>query len=79
MLAIRSDTIGVLGAGILLLLGVGLRYPPSRAADFVAPLLVLGLFHLRVVRFEEPALRQRFGSVYEEYCRRVPRWIPRPQ
>lgn len=24
---------------------------------------------------EEDALRQRFGQEYEEYCRRVPRWI----
>ena len=27
---------------------------------------------------EEPGLRQRFGADYEEYCRRVPRWVPRP-
>ena len=30
-----------------------------------------------VVRKEEPDLRRMFGSEYEEYCRQVPRWIPR--
>ena len=30
-----------------------------------------------VVRVEEPELRERFGAVYESYCQRVPRWIPR--
>ncbi len=27
--------------------------------------------------YEEPTLRKMFGSDYEEYCRNVPRWIPR--
>jgi len=27
--------------------------------------------------FEEPGLRRRFGAEYEEYCARVPRWLPR--
>lgn len=30
-----------------------------------------------VVRVEEPELRKRFGESYEEYCRNVPRWLPR--
>ena len=30
-----------------------------------------------VVLLEEPELRERFGAEYEEYCRRVPRYIPR--
>ena len=29
-----------------------------------------------VLLFEEPALRRKFGEEYEEYCRRVPRWLP---
>lgn len=33
-------------------------------------------FHLFVVFYEERALRARFGVEYEEFCRRVPRWIP---
>jgi protein-S-isoprenylcysteine O-methyltransferase Ste14 len=32
---------------------------------------------LFVLVYEEPVLRTKFGAEYEEYCRRVPRWIPR--
>jgi protein-S-isoprenylcysteine O-methyltransferase Ste14 len=33
--------------------------------------------NLFVLGIEEPALRQRFGAEYEEYARKVRRWIPR--
>lgn len=33
--------------------------------------------HLVVVLHEETALRFRFGAVYEDYKRDVPRWLPR--
>jgi protein-S-isoprenylcysteine O-methyltransferase Ste14 len=32
-----------------------------------------------VVVLEERELRERFGREYEEYCRRVPRFFPRPR
>jgi protein-S-isoprenylcysteine O-methyltransferase Ste14 len=32
---------------------------------------------LFVMLFEEPILRNKFGAEYEEYCWRVPRWLPR--
>ncbi len=35
------------------------------------------LSQLQVRRIEEPLLRERYGTAYEEYCQRVPRWIPR--
>jgi protein-S-isoprenylcysteine O-methyltransferase Ste14 len=45
---------------------------------------VLGIFlgamasvALFVKFYEEPTLRKMFGADYEEYCRNVPRWIPR--
>ena len=34
-------------------------------------------FHLFVLLYEERDLRARFGGEYEEFCRRVPRWVPR--
>jgi protein-S-isoprenylcysteine O-methyltransferase Ste14 len=34
-------------------------------------------FHLRVLLFEEPRLRELFGAEYEAYRAAVPRWIPR--
>jgi protein-S-isoprenylcysteine O-methyltransferase Ste14 len=30
-----------------------------------------------IVVLEERELRERFGAEFDEYCRRVPRWIPR--
>jgi len=33
--------------------------------------------NLFLLFFEEPALQRKFGAEYEEYCRRVPRWLPR--
>ena len=38
--------------------------------------LVFPAIHL-VVLLEERELRERFGAEYEDYCRRVPRYIPR--
>ncbi|MBK8191738.1 MAG: isoprenylcysteine carboxylmethyltransferase family protein [Lewinellaceae bacterium] len=38
-------------------------------------LLVFLLFSLFVVKVEEPGLKKQFGSAYEAYCKRVPRWI----
>lgn len=35
------------------------------------------LFHIVVVSVEEPHLRRTRGDSYREYCRTVPRWIPR--
>lgn len=34
-------------------------------------------FHLFVTLYEEPTLKKKFGAAYENYCRSVPRWIPR--
>jgi protein-S-isoprenylcysteine O-methyltransferase Ste14 len=65
-------------AGITMLLGAGLLYPTWQPNDLVLPLLLIAYFHLAVVRIEEPALRQHFGTTYEQYCRRVPRWFPAP-
>ena len=35
--------------------------------------------HIRVVCWEEPALRRAFGADYTEYCQLVPRWLPLPK
>jgi protein-S-isoprenylcysteine O-methyltransferase Ste14 len=32
--------------------------------------------HLFIIAFEEPNLKIKFGTAYEEYCKSVPRWIP---
>lgn len=33
--------------------------------------------YLFVLLYEEPALAKKFGLLYEEYRKTVPRWIPR--
>lgn len=49
----------------------------SSTGIFMLFVAAMPLAHLQVVLLEEPLLRKRFGPVYEEYLRRVPRWIPR--
>jgi len=48
----------------------------SRGA-LVILLVAMAAVALFVKFYEEPTLRKMFGSDYEEYCRNVPRWIPR--
>jgi protein-S-isoprenylcysteine O-methyltransferase Ste14 len=50
----------------------------SSTGVFLLFLLAVPLAHLQVIWIEEPRLRRRFGAAYEEYLRRVPRWLPRP-
>jgi len=33
--------------------------------------------HSFIILYEEPILKKKFGSAYEDYLKRVPRWIPR--
>jgi len=59
----------------LLIFGQGLLFGS-------VPVLELGVvvwlgFSAFVVFYEEPVLRRYFGKEYEEFCARVPRWIPR--
>jgi protein-S-isoprenylcysteine O-methyltransferase Ste14 len=38
---------------------------------------VFALFNLFVLFYEEPKLSKTYGPQYEQFCRNVPRWIPR--
>ena len=38
---------------------------------------IFAAFHLFVLLYEEPHLRAVFGEEYQDYCRRVSRWLPR--
>lgn len=57
--------------------GLSTAYGAWHAADLMRAGIVLLLAHLAVVLLEEPATRRRLGADYDEYCRRVPRWMPR--
>lgn len=65
--------LGVLAA----IFGQALVFASGRLA--VYGVLVWIGFHLAVVLAEEPHLRARDGAAYEEYSRKVPRWIGLPR
>jgi protein-S-isoprenylcysteine O-methyltransferase Ste14 len=60
--------------GVLLILAGWALVFASRTLWQYAAVVAIG-FHLRVVMFEEPWLRQTHGRAFDEYVARVPRWI----
>lgn len=63
-----------LGAG-LALIGAALFYSSTGLLTYACLFLLSA--HLLVIFYEEPTLRRTFGAEYEEYVRRVRRWLPR--
>lgn len=57
---------------LLILLGECLLFIDPGLAIYTAAFALV--FHLFVVFYEEPILRNRFGASYIDYCRQVPRW-----
>lgn len=62
-------------AGLSALLG-WILWSPSLSL-ILAFFLFLLATHFFVTLYEEPVLKKTFGAAYEEYCKRVPRWIPK--
>ena len=58
---------------VLVGLGLAQRSPSIVIFAFVW----LAGAHLFVVGFEEPNLRAKFSAEYQNYCKAVPRWLPR--
>ncbi len=61
---------------VLILLGESVLFASMTLLWYA--LLAWLCFHLFVVFYEEPTLRQKFGTAYENYCKTVSRWVPRP-
>jgi protein-S-isoprenylcysteine O-methyltransferase Ste14 len=61
--------------GVVLMTGIALSHRSAVGLVLAAGLFLV--FHLVVVRLEEPGLEKRFGDSYREYRRNVPRWVPR--
>jgi len=59
----------------LLIFGQALLFGDIRLLVYGAAISIV--FHIFVIAYEEPTLRETFGSQYEEFCAHVPRWIPR--
>lgn len=39
--------------------------------------IIFFAFNTFIAYYEEPTLKRKFGTAYEEYCQRVPRWLLR--
>jgi len=62
-------------AVVAVILGQSLLLGSARVLVYGA--LVGLVFHLFVVVYEEPTLRAKYGSEYENFRSNVPRWVPR--
>jgi protein-S-isoprenylcysteine O-methyltransferase Ste14 len=62
-------------AVLTVVLGWTLVYGSTWLAIYLAA-LAIG-FHLRVLFYEEPRLRQQFAAEWAAYSAAVPRWLPR--
>ena len=62
-------------ANIAILVGISLLWGSWRALTWAG--IVLLMFHLFALFYEEPTLRRTFGEDYLEYQRTVARWLPR--
>jgi protein-S-isoprenylcysteine O-methyltransferase Ste14 len=60
---------------LLMLAGEGVLFWSARLLEYTA--MVFMAFHIFVLLQEEPALRKKMGTAYEQYAQDVPRWIPR--
>jgi protein-S-isoprenylcysteine O-methyltransferase Ste14 len=58
-------------------IGLWIIFGHANPALIAAVLAVAFGIHLFVLFYEEPTLRLKFGAAYEDYCRHVPRWLPR--
>jgi protein-S-isoprenylcysteine O-methyltransferase Ste14 len=59
---------------ILMLLGVGIL---ANSLGYVAIMIPVFLFiYQAIVIAEENFLRSKFGSAYDDYCKKVNRWVP---
>lgn len=61
-------------AVVSLILGQGLFFGSVRVLEWGVAVWVG--FHLFVLLYEEPILRKNYGPEYEDFCAKVPRWIP---
>jgi len=59
---------------LLMLLGLG--FIANSFWFIVVGMPIFLFFYLCIVAAEEQFLRNKFGPEYDDYCRRVPRWIP---
>jgi protein-S-isoprenylcysteine O-methyltransferase Ste14 len=57
--------------------GLWVIFGRANLAALTAACVAVVAVALFVRFYEEPTLHKKFGADYEEYCRNVPRWMPR--
>jgi protein-S-isoprenylcysteine O-methyltransferase Ste14 len=62
-------------AVVAVILGRAVLFADWRLLGYGA--LIWLAFHIFVLAYEEPTLRQSYGAEYESYRANVPRWLPR--
>jgi protein-S-isoprenylcysteine O-methyltransferase Ste14 len=62
-------------AVVAVILGQAVLFAHWRLLGYGALLWLF--FHIDVIAYEEPTLRQSFGAEYQSYCANVRRWLPR--
>jgi len=61
-------------AVLAVILGEALFFHSSALLIYAA--LLIALFHLFIISYEEPTLERMFGLAYTQYREAVPRWFP---
>jgi protein-S-isoprenylcysteine O-methyltransferase Ste14 len=61
--------------GFILLVGFGLYR--NSLSILILSVILIAIFHLFVVYYEEPTLQKQFGKSYLEYKNRINRWMPK--
>ena len=61
----------------LLLVYIGCAIMSGSGSAFLLLPVLIGLLHVGVILREEAYLTAKFGDTYRDYCRHVPRWLPK--
>lgn len=61
-------------AGVLVLAGEAILF--QSVGILIYCLVMFGIFNVHVL-MEETLLAEKYGATYEQYCKSVPRWIPK--
>jgi len=59
----------------LVIMGEAILFRSLHVAEYA--MLMLLTAHVFVVLYEEPTLQRQFGESYDDYRRKVPRWVPK--
>jgi protein-S-isoprenylcysteine O-methyltransferase Ste14 len=59
----------------LIVFSIGAALWFGRPLMFLAPLIVFAIANWAFIPYEEAKMRRQFGGAFDEYCKRVRRWV----